>query len=117
WTSGDHGEVFLTDQSDKTTYYQFAFDCLGNKCDLNNHQRMEWNGKWDCVVRKTKDGWDAILSIPLKTINLNLGKGKKIKALFYRQYDHNDRKLHENSSWGGGGVHQTAEFGEITLMR
>ncbi len=117
FTDGDHGEVFLGDQSKPDTYYQFCFDARGNKCDLNNHERMAWNANWDSAVRVMPGAWEAIVTIPLNEINFNLGRGKDLKALFMREFFHGNAANREYSTWGGGSVHQISQMGTLTLMR
>ncbi len=112
WTSGDHVELFLSDGKDPNRYYQFAVDCLGNRCNLDNIDRMKWNGQWRSAARKTAAGYEVDFIIPFETIRFTLSK-PDLKMLLMRESG--TPKFF--TSWGGGKVHQPGEFGSLKLMR
>lgn len=112
----DHVEIFIGDQSRQGAYFMFVFDPNGYTCELEGYESA-WNGDWECVTRTTADGWEGIATIPFATINFNLGKDHKLKALVMREFHHGDSKLREYSSWGGGKVHDPGQFGTLLLMR
>ncbi|MDD4097469.1 MAG: DUF4838 domain-containing protein [Lentisphaeria bacterium] len=112
WPSGDHIELFLSDGADSNGYFQFAVDYLGNRCDLDNRQRMKWNGQWESRARITETGYEVDVVVPFATINWDPARPQGA-ALFMR----GDEAKKENSSWGGGRVHQPYEFGRLSLMR
>ena len=59
------------------------------------------------------NGWDVLLTIPLKTIRADNPKGNDIKMLIIRETD----PFEDSSSWGGGRHHQFATFGDVKLLR
>lgn len=71
------------------------------------------DGVWTHRARRTADGWDALLTIPLKTIRADNSKGNDLKMLILRETDPFD----DSSSWGGGRHHQFATFGGVKLLR
>lgn len=117
FVEGDHIEIFISDPADKNEYYLFAFDSDGRHSDWSKGSGMAWNGKWDVKTRRDDGGWDAVVSIPLKTINTDVLKNSELRILPLRElHAHGDLK-NENSSWGGGGWHQCSLFGDVKLMR
>ncbi len=112
WPVGDKVELFLSDGKDPNRYYQFAVDCIGSRCDLDNINRMKWSGEWEAKAQKSPTGYSIEITVPFSTINLSLAN-PQVKALLMRTDDANK----ENASWGGGAVHQMSEFGDLKLMR
>ncbi|OGV53636.1 MAG: hypothetical protein A2X49_06185 [Lentisphaerae bacterium GWF2_52_8] len=120
---GDHLELFLANPV-TGTYYQFAYDC-GNEAvyDANGYDN-KWTGNWTRSIKRYPDRWESIATIPLEDIGCNVTENNKLRFLVYRSKyysdgtkDKNGKEMQkrEQSSWGGGFVHQPTGFGEITL--
>ena len=77
---------------------------------------IAWNGEWDAKTRRDAGGWEAVVSIPLKTLNVDILKNDALRLLAVREvHSHGELKA-EFSSWGGGGHHQRSLFGDVKLM-
>lgn len=122
---GDHFELFLANP--KTgVYYQFAYD-VGNAAvfDAKGYDNR-WSSKWARKILRHEDRWESIVTIPLEDIGCNITEGNKLLFMPYRSKYYrdgsldkngNEKRIREQSSWGGGFVHQVAAFGEITLSQ
>ncbi|HCE43268.1 MAG TPA: hypothetical protein DET40_06950 [Lentisphaeria bacterium] len=120
---GDHLELFLANPV-TGIYYHFAYDC-GNEAvfDAKGYD-SKWTGNWSRSIKRYPDRWESIATIPLEDIGCNITENNKLRFLPYRSKyssdgtkDKNGKevKKREQSSWGGGFVHQPTGFGEITL--
>lgn len=112
----DHVEIYFSDPLEDGAYYLFTISPDDLTSDLKGYD-SNWNGEWSHKVRETADGYDIVFSLPLKTINAKNAKGNDLKFLVIREiWKHGDVKR-ENTSWGGGGWHQFATFGDVKLLR
>ncbi|NLN01130.1 MAG: DUF4838 domain-containing protein [Lentisphaerae bacterium] len=122
---GDHIELFLAD-SRTGDYYQFAFD-VGNKAVYEGKgYDGSWSTTWTRRVARYPDRWEMLVTIPLEAIGCSLTENNKLRFLAYRSKYYTDGTtdkqgrpitLREQSSWGGGFVHQATSFGELTLQQ
>ncbi len=124
---GDIMEFFLGDSA-SGTYYQYMFDCgnpgqpeLDIVLDANGYNAA-WNGIWTRNIRRDKEKWSAIVTIPLENIGVNVTQNNKllfqpIRGKYYQSADAKGKpkRVREMASWTGGWVHQMASFGELTL--
>lgn len=111
WPKGDHIELFFDgDNAEKGGYYHLAFDFRGNIYDARSFDK-KWDGNWELKTRTLNDGWCAVAKIELKSLGIDINKKNTFKGLFYRKKN----SPNEHSSWGGGTVHATVSFGDITL--
>lgn len=108
WPKGDHLELFFANEKDG--YYHLAFDFNGNKYDAILTDKS-WNADWDVKTKTVKDGWLAVVKIPITSINFPLAQNNCLKALIYRCKSNNGKP--EHSSWNGGVVHSPDSFGEL----
>ena len=97
---GDHIEFWLYQGGDS---YVFAFNCNGSKYDAKNLNK-EWNSNWKLNTRKTKAGWNAIITLPLKDFGLAPGKQTSLKWSALRQIKHNGEES-ETSVYKGMSLH------------
>lgn len=111
----DHLEVFVGDAKDSATYYLFAIVPGGVYADLKGYDES-WNGPWRRETRRTADGWEALVRIPLATVGGD-ETTRALKVLLWRDYEPHGGRGRSYSSWGGGSPHQSATFGDMTLMR
>lgn len=120
---GDHFELFLANPQ-TGVYFHFAYD-IGNVAvfDAKGYD-AKWSSTWSRKIARRDDRWESIVTIPLADIGCNITEGNKLRFLPYRSKYFRDSTLdkqgkavnkREQSSWGGGFVHQVAAFGEITL--
>jgi hypothetical protein len=56
------------------------------------------------------------VSIPLKTLNVDILKNDTLRLLAVREVFAHGRLKAENTSWGGAGHHQRSLFGDVKLM-
>jgi len=122
---GDHLELFIADPV-TGVYYQFAYDS-GNEAvyDARGYDAA-WASSWSRAVKRYPDRWESIATIPLADVGCNVTQNNKLRFLPYRSKYYTDGtrdkngkevRLREQSSWGGGFVHQPTGFGEITLKQ
>lgn len=120
----DHFELFLG-SPESGVYYHFALD-IGNAAVYDGKgYDGGWDSNWKRTVRRLDNRWQAIVTIPLADIDCNVTVNNKLMCLVYRCRKFEDGSINkktgrpnirqERSSWGGGYVHETAAFGEITL--
>lgn len=121
---GDHLEIFLANPV-SGAYWHFAFD-VGNQAvyDAAGYD-PKWTANWKRSIRRDNDKWESITTIPLDAVGCNVTENNKLRLLLYRSKYFSDGKKNEKtgkdiirreqSSWGGGFVHQVAGFGELTL--
>lgn len=115
WPKGEHVEVFIDGGlAEKGVYYFLVFDAAGNQFDGIGTD-PQWNGKWDVKTKIGKDSWTALVTLPLETIGVNVTQQSRLRALFYKQTNNERPKLYEGASWGGGGLHSPAGFGDLNL--
>lgn len=125
---GDIMEFFLGHAS-TGVYYQFMFDA-GNpdnpKLDVlydAQGQDGSWSCKWQRVVKRYDDRWEAIVRVPFAGIGLNVTQNNKllfqpIRGKYYTvEANGRKRTIREMTSWNGGWVHQVPAFGELTLIQ
>lgn len=113
---GDSLEIFLDgDKKAQGNYYQFAFNTTGIRYDGLGYDNA-WNGSWTYTVKVEGDRWRAVVAIPFATIGLDPSKSPELNGLFWRTYHPHDKEKKETSSWGGGMVHSSADFGQIILQ-
>ena len=110
---GDHLEVYLNDPLSEGGYYLFSVSPDDIAADWAKNGGGAWEGVWAHRARRTADGWEVLLTIPLKTIHADNPKGNDLKMLIIREADPFD----DTSSWGGGRHHQFATFGDVKLLR
>lgn len=113
----DHLEVFIDDHANENEYYLFGVAPDGQRFDWSKSSGMEWNGEWSARTRRDAGGWDAILSIPLKTLNVDILANNALRLLAVREVHAHGELKAEFTSWGGGGHHQRSLFGDVKLMR
>ena len=99
-------EMFFDgDQREKGGYYHVCFDVNGAIYDALGYDN-KWNGEWEVKTFKLDDSWGALVTLPLKSIGVNISMGNKIGVMFCRS---------NGTSWRGGNVHQPAGFQELIL--
>jgi hypothetical protein len=97
---GDHIEFWLYQGGDN---YVFAFNCNENKYDAKNLNK-KWNSNWKLNTRKTKAGWNAIVTLPLKDFGLVPGRQTSLKWSALREVKHEGEKS-EVSVYKGMSLH------------
>ena len=113
FVQGDHLEVYLGDPLSEGGYYLFSVSPDDITADWAKNGGAAWKGVWAHRARRMANGWDVLLTIPLKTIRADNPKGNDIKMLIIRETD----PFEDSSSWGGGRHHQFATFGDVKLLR
>ncbi len=90
WPLGDNLELQF---SRKRQLITFAFDGNGNAYDSLNSDRS-WNSNWKVIeAGKTPNGWQALVSIPLKDIGVNPADRKTFPGLLVvRNFDNGKLK-------------------------
>jgi hypothetical protein len=112
----DHIEVFVDDPTQPEEYYLFGVAPDGQRFDWSKSSEFAWNGEWSVQTRRDSGGWEVVVSIPLKTLNVDILKKDTLRLLAIREvFAHGELKA-ENTSWGGGGHHQRSLFGDVKLM-
>jgi hypothetical protein len=113
--SGDRIELFIGGgKKAKGSYYQLAFNAAGTKYDGKAYDKS-WNGDWSVIVRRDKQSWRAVATIPWNTIGADPASDKTVAALFYRLADSPKSGVVEHGTWGGGMVHAVSGFGNLKL--
>ena len=112
----DHVEIYFSDPLADGAYYLFTVSPDDLTSELKGYDD-QWNGVWRHRLRETPTGYDIVFSLPLKTINANNAKGNDLKFLVLREIWAHGSVKRENTSWGGGGWHQFATFGDLKLLR
>jgi hypothetical protein len=80
---GEHFEILLQ-EGKKGAKYFFAFDSNGNKYDSKNWD-AGWNCNWRVKSGKKKNGWRALITIPIKDIkSFNSSKKLSLQGAFAR---------------------------------
>jgi len=96
----DHIEFYLYSGKD---IYLLSFNSNGCKYDSKNLNKL-WNLDWKLNVEKTKNGWSAIISLPLKDFKLSPGKKTTLKWSALRESKHKGAKP-EISIYKGMSLH------------
>ncbi len=121
---GDHLELFVANPI-TGTYWHFAFD-VGNEAvyDAKGYD-PKWTADWKRSIRRSDTRWESITTIPLDAVECNVTENNKLRFLAYRSKYFTDGTKdpksgkdvvkREQSSWGGGFVHEVSGFGELTL--
>ena len=120
WPSGDHAEIFISNEKDG--YYHLAFNCYANG-ENGIYDAMgtnaSWNTKWE-AFSQIKDGeWRGVAVIPLKSVNIKVEQNNKVRALFYRVHPKRGDIKGSNtqhSTWAGGQVHSASSFGQLVFL-
>ena len=117
WSRGKKIELFITGVSkdNKTDIYQVTLDFKGNIFDSLN-RRSKWNFKFKHQQKLTPTGWSAMLTIPFKTLNVNINKKPDIRIMFIRYHfwmKNGKKKTRDISYWNKGAVHNYYGFGRI----
>lgn len=120
WPSGDHAEIFISNEKDG--YYHLAFNCYADG-ENGIYDAMgtnsAWSTKWEAKTQ-IKDGeWRGVAIIPLKSVNIAVEQNNKVRALFYRARPgrtgiKGDKT--EHTAWAGGNVHSATSFGELRFL-
>ena len=96
-------EFFLA-PPDRSRYFQFACNNHGALYDAEGY-----NAKFDCgfraKVRKTAAAFEAIFTVPLLELGINVNTGNRISGMFCGPF----------GSWNGGQVHQMSGFQNLYL--
>ena len=96
-------EFFLA-PPDRSRYFQFACNNHGALYDAEGY-----NAKFDCgfraKVRKTATAFEAIFTVPLLELGINVNTGNRISGMFCGPF----------GSWNGGQVHQMSGFQNLYL--
>lgn len=109
----DKLEIFF-ERNKKGTYSHLALGVSGGRYDAIGFDK-DWNGDWkNSKVEKSDDRWQAMLTVPFKTLGYEGKAPEQLKFFIWREY-HPMSKEKELSSWNGGTVHSIADFGEIIL--
>ena len=120
WPSGDHAEIFISNEKDG--YYHLAFNCYADG-ENGIYDAMGTNTAWNCkweAKTQIKDGeWRGVAIIPLKSVNIAVEQNNKVRALFYRARPgragiKGDKT--EHTAWAGGNVHSATSFGELRFL-
>ena len=112
----DHLEIFVDDPTQAEEYFLFGVAPDGQHFDWRKNSGLAWNGDWKVQTRRDAGGWEAVVSIPLKTLNVDILKNDTLRLLAVREVFAHGRLKAENTSWGGGGHHQRSLFGDVKLM-
>jgi hypothetical protein len=78
----DQIELLLDTFHDRRTAYYFATNANGVEVDGHFSEEgtsttisLDWDGLWDVRARRTGEGWEVLLSIPLAAISFDSGHG------------------------------------------
>jgi len=116
-SGGDNIEIFVAN-SVTGVYYQFAYDVGDEAVYEGKGYDAKWSARWTRAIKRFDDRWESIVAIPLGEVGCNVTENNRLKFLVYRSkifLDGNKKRRREQSSWGGGFVHQVSSFGELTL--
>ena len=111
----DHVEIFVTDATEEGAYYLFSLSPDGLSAEYKGYDG-DWDGEWTHRARRRDDGYDLLVSIPLKTIHADASSRDAFKLLILRQTHPHGETTRENASWGGGFWHLVSTFGDVRLL-
>ncbi|MEA2012149.1 MAG: DUF4838 domain-containing protein [Verrucomicrobiota bacterium] len=94
---GERFDILLRNGTKGDTYL-FSFDLNGNKYDAKEWNG-QWNSNWSVKGSKTKNGWQAIVTIPIDDIKNKKGK-ISLEGLFSRINKH-ESNFKEESTYKG----------------
>lgn len=103
---GDHIELWLVSGNDQ---YLFAFNANGAKYDAKDLNRA-WDSEWKLVTRKTDNGWDAIITLPVSTFNLAPGRKTSLRWTALREIKHVGEPAEVNVFRGMSLLYKTFEI-------
>ena len=109
---GDKIELSFSSKTDG--YYQFAFDCDGNRYDAKVLD-ASWDCKWDVSIEKGDKGWKAVVRMPFDSIGFAPHVDPRIRFLpmiTVEDYGETGRQL---LSWQGGVPHTPVTWGELSV--
>ena len=109
---GDKIEISFSSKTDG--YYQFAFDCDGNRYEAKVLD-ASWDCKWNVAVKKGDMGWKAVVRIPFDSIGFAPHVDPRIRFLpmvTVEDYGETGRQL---LSWQGGVPHTPVTWGELSV--
>ena len=109
---GDRIEVSFSSKAEG--YFQFAFDCDGNRYDAKVLD-ASWECKWDVYIEKGDKGWKAVVRMPFDSIGFAPHVDPRVRFLpmvAVEDYDETGRKL---LSWQGGVPHTPVTWGELSV--
>ena len=109
---GDKIELSFSSKTDG--YFQFAFDCDGNRYDAKVLD-ASWECKWDVFIEKGDRGWKAVVRMPFDSIGFAPHVDPRVRFLpmvTVEDYGETGRQL---LSWQGGVPHTPVTWGELSV--
>ena len=120
-TSGPKGcfprgdKVEASFSSKKHGYFQFAFDCDGNRYEAKGLDRS-WECEWDLRVEKGAKGWKAVMRVPFDALGFEPHVDPRLRFMPMVTFDDGGPSGGSmNYSWLGGIPHTPVSWGELSV--
>lgn len=94
-------------------YYQFAFDCIGQKYEAFGLD-SSWSCDWQVKVQSCRSKWMAVARIPFDAIGFAPHVDPKLRFLPMFSIVGTEKRT-RSLSWQGGVPHAPASWGEIVV--
>ncbi len=109
--SREHWEIFLqTDRTDSSIpYYHMAFDTEGEKYNAIAFG-IKWSHPWKVSIRKNEDSWDALVTVPMKGLNIRDNSARL-------HFLHHSIGKKVNGTWMGGQVHEPGAMTKVIFAK
>lgn len=108
-------KIELSFSSKKNGYYQFAFDCDGNRYEANVLD-ASWVCEWDVDIAKDDKGWKASVRIPFDAIGFEPHVDPRIKFMpMITVVEGGEAGGTKLFSWQGGVPHTPVSWGELNV--
>ena len=108
-------KIELSFSSERDGYYQFAFDCDGNRYEAKGLDAT-WDCEWDVRIEKGAFGWKAVVRIPFDSIGFAPHINPRVRFLPMVTIEgcgeSGGRQL---LSWQSGVSHAPVSWGELTV--
>ena len=108
-------KIELSFSSKEKGYYQFAFDCDGNRYEANVLD-ASWDCQWDLKIKKGEKGWKASVRIPFDALGFGPHVDPRIKFMpMITVIEGGAQGESKLFSWQGGIPHTPVSWGELNV--
>ena len=109
---GDKAELSFS--SRRHGYFQFAFDCDGNRYESRAND-SSWECGWELEVEKGVDGWKAAVRIPFEAIGFEPHVDPRLRFMTMFTLESRPKSSGRLFSWQGGVSHTPSSWGELVV--
>lgn len=95
YATDDNFQVLISPFNDKRNGYLFIINPNGARADLQvrgDDDNIDWNGVWDAMTTRNKDGWFAEIQIPFNTLQFKKDSLKLWAINFMREIKFKNEK-------------------------